>query len=565
MGIYNINGVEIITGGAESDYKNADKSTWVFTISPDTEGITVLEDTRIYALAEQTVSGCTTYLIPNSVVEQYGAFTKLTGSIYWAGFYTVSGSTRTYTVQSGAWYKDTTYTGVAFCLGNSLTLDSVTFFNSLSVITKITTPVDLPGFSGYEMDDDTFSFEKGSNTYLMKFLIPVENHRVYAINIAQYSYMRMWACRDSTNGFTAESNASYAQMGDYYIIGAIDGYITFLCELSKIAEALYASNGIELYVLDKPWEVQNLADTVPCKALVHGGNFWHKMLLAYALGWKGAEVDVAKTSDGVLVTSHEGTIGGMTIAENTYADLKANWPPLMTVEESIELAAYFGGTIEFDFHHGYGEMTADEKWDCLHKGIKAGIDHIGYYTGDGGYIGSVSADTFYENGLCYGYGDGNDIPSTIFAAGHYIVGYNQDKIDQYPQYAYTLRCSARDCDLTNDYLRTTDKDNFSTINYLRKHWPIYDASCSDITLSATNLTFTSSSTKKLYPTVEPIYCSDVISWASSDTSIATITSNTDARTLYSYATITPVTNGTCTITATCGEKMAMCEITVSGL
>lgn len=544
-------------------YKVADKSTWILPFTDSTEGITILEHTRAHhSYGEQTISDCTTYLIPNSLIQDKGAFVKIEGSTYWQGFYTQTDSGRTYTFTQYYLYANESYTGVAVCLSGNKRIDTLKFLNSISVITKKTSPLDIPGFSGFE--GGTVQFEKGSNSYLAKLSIPVENNKVYAIRLGQYSTIRPWAVRNWMTSFTAESNARYCIMGEYYIMASIDGYLTFQCELSTIGSALYNSDGLEVYILDKPWEVQAKADTLPTKPLIHAGNHAHIVLLAYAMGWKGIEADTATTSDGVIVLSHDATVGGLTIADSTYSALKAAFPPLMTVDDIIAVSKYFGNTIDFDFHHG--RTSADDKWKALRKGIQAGIDHIGYYTGDGGNIGPYeNINTFYETGVCYGYGDGNDIPSSVFAACHYI-GTSGGNVEDNPQIAYCLKGAATSGGISsNQWIHDNYSDYLSLIAYFNNNYQIYDAECLGINLSSNSLTFTASGTKRLTPSVTPIYCSKPIAWTTSDSSVATVTPNSSATTLHTYATVTAVGNGTCTITATCGGFSAECTVTVSGL
>lgn len=77
--------------------------------------------------------------------------------------------------------------------------------------------------------------------------------------------------------------------------------------------------------------------------------------------------------------------------------------------------------------------------------------------------------------------------------------------------------------------------------------------CTGITLSANNLSFTTTDTQTLTATVEPSNTTDVVTWSVSPTDIVTVDGGV----------VTPVTNGDCTITATCGSYSATCTVNVA--
>ena len=79
--------------------------------------------------------------------------------------------------------------------------------------------------------------------------------------------------------------------------------------------------------------------------------------------------------------------------------------------------------------------------------------------------------------------------------------------------------------------------------------------CANITLNRNEYTFTDTTPITLTATVEPSDTTDTVIWESDDTSIATVTNGI----------VTPLKNGTCTITATCGSVSATCGITVNGI
>ena len=80
-------------------------------------------------------------------------------------------------------------------------------------------------------------------------------------------------------------------------------------------------------------------------------------------------------------------------------------------------------------------------------------------------------------------------------------------------------------------------------------------SCTSITLNRSQYTFTDTTPITLTATVNPSNTTDVVKWVSNDTSIAIVTNGV----------VTPLKNGTCTITATCGNCSSTCSITVNGI
>ena len=78
--------------------------------------------------------------------------------------------------------------------------------------------------------------------------------------------------------------------------------------------------------------------------------------------------------------------------------------------------------------------------------------------------------------------------------------------------------------------------------------------CTNITLNETSLNFTNLSSQTLTATLTPSNTTDTLVWSSSENTIASV-SNTGI--------VTPISNGNCTITATCGSKSAICNITVN--
>jgi hypothetical protein len=79
--------------------------------------------------------------------------------------------------------------------------------------------------------------------------------------------------------------------------------------------------------------------------------------------------------------------------------------------------------------------------------------------------------------------------------------------------------------------------------------------CTGITLSDSTATINGANYHVLTATVSPSDTTDRVVWKSSNTSVATV----------SGGVVTAVANGTTVITATCGDKIATCNITVVGI
>lgn len=77
--------------------------------------------------------------------------------------------------------------------------------------------------------------------------------------------------------------------------------------------------------------------------------------------------------------------------------------------------------------------------------------------------------------------------------------------------------------------------------------------CTNITLNNTTLSFTTTDTQTLTTTLTPTNTTDKVVWSVNPTGICTVENGT----------VTPTSNGQCTITATCGTKAATCNVTVN--
>lgn len=79
--------------------------------------------------------------------------------------------------------------------------------------------------------------------------------------------------------------------------------------------------------------------------------------------------------------------------------------------------------------------------------------------------------------------------------------------------------------------------------------------CTGISLSASTLTFSSGEPQTITATPFPTDCTENVIWVSDNTDVATVSSGV----------VSPVGNGSCTITATCGAYSATCIVSVTGM
>ena len=96
---------------------------------------------------------------------------------------------------------------------------------------------------------------------------------------------------------------------------------------------------------------------------------------------------------------------------------------------------------------------------------------------------------------------------------------------------------------------------YSGIVYIQrdKYEQVEIIPCTAISLDNATLTFTSTDTQPLTATLTPSNTTDGVTWSSNDPNIATVNNGI----------VTPISNGTCTITATCGSHSASCDVSVT--
>ena len=106
-----------------------------------------------------------------------------------------------------------------------------------------------------------------------------------------------------------------------------------------------------------------------------------------------------------------------------------------------------------------------------------------------------------------------------------------------------------------------DKNNIQQIrNFAAARWAYVDGQinlikCEGITLSASTLALTKDKlVGTLTATLTPANCTETVVWSSDNEEVAAV----------SGGTVTAIFNGSCKITATCGDYSATCTVTVSG-
>lgn len=103
-------------------------------------------------------------------------------------------------------------------------------------------------------------------------------------------------------------------------------------------------------------------------------------------------------------------------------------------------------------------------------------------------------------------------------------------------------------DITSEFIDATNPTVY-------EYDDITDIPCTGISLSSSVLTFTDNTSQTLTATLTPVDTTDSVKWFTSDGTIATVDNGV----------VTPVSNGSCTITATCGNQSATCSVTVQAI
>ena len=92
-------------------------------------------------------------------------------------------------------------------------------------------------------------------------------------------------------------------------------------------------------------------------------------------------------------------------------------------------------------------------------------------------------------------------------------------------------------------------------NEMRVIGTTHPVACTNITLNSNTLSFTTKDSQTLTPILTPTDTTDTVAWSVNPTGIVTINNGI----------VTPIKNGECVVTATCGTKSANCNVTVTGI
>lgn len=92
-------------------------------------------------------------------------------------------------------------------------------------------------------------------------------------------------------------------------------------------------------------------------------------------------------------------------------------------------------------------------------------------------------------------------------------------------------------------------------NEMRVIGTTHPVACTNITLNSNTLSFTNTTPQTLTATVTPTDTTDTVIWSVNPTGIADVNNGI----------VTPIKNGECVVTATCGTKNATCNVTVTGI
>ena len=83
----------------------------------------------------------------------------------------------------------------------------------------------------------------------------------------------------------------------------------------------------------------------------------------------------------------------------------------------------------------------------------------------------------------------------------------------------------------------------------------HPVACTNITLNSNTLSFTTTDNQTLTATVTPTNTTDTVIWSVNPTGMVSVNAGV----------VTPIKNGNCVVTATCGTKSATCNVTVTGV
>lgn len=305
-------------------------------------------------------------------------------------------------------------------------------------------------------------------------------------------------------------------------------------------------------------------------------------ILSKEKGFNYVECDVNFTSDGVAVLLHNSTIdatsdGSGSISEMTYYDVLqydfGSWKSadytgtkIATFEEFIKLCKTIGLHPYIELKGGTQEEITGLVDMVKRHGMERNVTYIAF--GTNGLTWVKNADSTARIGYLADITEGTIKTVKSFMTGEnevfLDVNYNlltDEKINlcienDIPLEIYTVN-TASIIEEMDEYVTGVTSDNLIAGKVLYDKYMTYTApeyiSTTGISLDKTTLVFEDSASQTLVATVVPENSDDKVVWSSSSEEIATVENGI----------VTPVSEGSCTITVTSGDYSATCEVTVN--
>lgn len=312
-------------------------------------------------------------------------------------------------------------------------------------------------------------------------------------------------------------------------------------------------------------------------------------ILSKKKGFTYVECDVSFTKDGVAVLLHDGTInrtsnGSGNIADLNYAEVFqydfGSWKSeayagtkIPTFKEFIILCRNLGlhPYIELKSNGAYTKEQVHSLVDIVEAcGMKGKVTWISFSATFLAYIRD------YDKTARLGYVCSLS-STTINTARNLRTGENEVFLDcSYSTVTDVSECVDADIPVEvwtvnsagaiknlNPYVSGVTSDSLvagkilydASMTYVA---PEPDLSAIDVSLSVTELSFTSKDDQTITATVLPVGCTDPVVWTSSDESVVTVSNGMSEM----DGIVTPVRSGTATIRATAGSVSAECTVTV---